>query len=63
MDAQDFKLAASTIILLQRVRERKFKIGPRKQWVSAIFKEKEEKGAYYQLVNDMRINDWEFYFK
>ena len=50
-------------ILLQRVRKRRFKRKPKKQWVCAIFKKREEKGAYYQAINEMQLNDWEFYFK
>ena len=62
MDAEEFELAVTAIILLQRVSKR-FKRKPRKQWVRAIFKERGEKGAYYQLINKMRLNDREFYFK
>ena len=45
MDAEDFELAVSAIILLQRVREIIFKRTPRKKWVCAIFKERKETGA------------------
>ena len=44
-DVEDFELAVTRTILLQRVRKR-FKRKPRKQWVRATFKELEEKGAY-----------------
>ena len=63
MDAEDFELAVIAIILLRRVRKRRFKRKRRKQWVRTIFKEREVKGAYYQLINDMRLNGREFYFK
>ena len=45
MDAEDFKLAVTAIILLRRVRKRKFKRKPRKQWVRAKFKVTEGEGA------------------
>ena len=45
MDAEDFQLAVTAIILLQRVRKRKFKRNPRKQRVRAKFKDREEEGA------------------
>ena len=57
MDAEDFELAVIAVILLRRVRKRRFKRKPRKQWVRTIFKEREEKGAYYQLINEMWLND------
>ena len=63
MDTEDFELAVTAVILLRRVRKRRFKRKPRKLWVRAIFKEREEKGAYYQLINEIRLNDREFYFK
>ena len=40
MDAEDFELIVTGIILLRRVRKRRFKRKPRKQWVRAIFKER-----------------------
>ena len=63
MDLEDFELAVTAIILLRTVSKRRFKKIPRKQWVRAIFKEREEKGDFYQLMNEMRLNDREFYFK
>ena len=63
MDTEDFELAVTAVILLRRVRKRRFKRKRRKIWVGAIFKERKEKGAYYQLINEMRLNDREFYFK
>ena len=63
MDSEDFDLAVTSIILLGRVRKRRFKRKPKKQWVSAIFKKREEKDAYYQLINEMWLNDREFYLK
>ena len=45
MDAEDFELAVTAIILLQRVREKNFKRKSRKQCVRAIIKDREEKGA------------------
>ena len=63
MDTEDFELAVTAVILLRRVRKRRFKRKPRKLWVRAIFKEREEKGAYYQLINGIRLNDREFFFE
>ena len=57
MDIEDFELAVTAVILLLKVMKRRFKRKPRKQWVRAIFKEREEKGAYYQLINEMPLND------
>ena len=57
MDAEDFELAVTAVILLRRVRKRRFKRKPRKQLVRTTFKEREEKGAYYQLINEMWLND------
>ena len=62
MDTEDFELAVTAVILLRTVKKR-FKRNRRKIWVRAIFKERKEKGAYYQLINEMRLNDREFYFK
>ena len=45
MDAEDFELAVTAIILLGRVRKKWFKRKPRKQWVHIMFKEREGKGA------------------
>ena len=63
MGTEDFELVVTAVILLRRVRKRRFKRKPRKQLVGAIFKEKEEKGVYYQLINEMQLNDREFYLK
>ena len=63
MNTEDFQLAVTAVILLRRVRKSKFKRKPRKQWILAIFKKSEEKSAYYQPINEMRLNDREFYFK
>ena len=63
MDAEDFELAVTAIILLGRVRKRSFKRNPGKQWVCTIFKERKEKGAYHQLIIEMRLNDRKLYFK
>ena len=52
MDIEDLELVVTAIILLQRVRKRRFKRKSRKQWVCAIFKVREEKDAYYQLVRE-----------
>ena len=46
MDAEDFELAVTAIIMLRRVRKRRFKRKPRKQWFRAILKEREENGPY-----------------
>ena len=43
MDVEYFKLAITTTILLQRVRKRRVKRKSRKEWVCAIFKEREKK--------------------
>ena len=49
MDAEDFQLAVIAIILLQRVRKRKFKRNARMlQWVRAKFKDREEGGAKWK---------------
>ena len=48
MNAEDFVSAVIAIILLRRVLRK-----PRKQWIRAIFKEREEKGAYYQLIKKL----------
>ena len=52
MDTEDFELVVTAIILLQRVRKRRFKRKSRKQWVRVIFKKRQEKDAYYQLVRE-----------
>lgn len=57
MNAEGFELGVKAINLLRRVRRRRFKRKPRKQFVSAIFKEREEKDAYYKFINEMRLND------
>ena len=57
MDAEDFELAVTLIVLLQRVRKIRFKGEPTNLWVRTIFKRREEKGAYYQVINEMRLND------
>ena len=43
MDAEDFELAVTAIILLRRVKKKRFKRKPTKKWVRATFKEREEK--------------------
>ena len=64
MDLEDFELAVTTIILLlQRLGKRWFKRKIRKQWVSALVKEREKRGANYQHIDEMRLNDREFSFK
>ena len=57
MNAEGFELGVKAINLLRRVRRRRFKRKPREQFVSAIFKEREEKDAYYKFINEMRLND------
>ena len=57
--ADDFELAVTGIVLQRRVRKRRLKRKPRKQWL----KRGRRKGAYYKLINEMRLNDWEVYFK
>ena len=53
MDTEDFELAVTAVILVRRIRKRRFNRKPRKPWIRAIFKEREEKGAYYQLTNEI----------
>ena len=55
MDAEDFELAVTAIILLRRVRKGRFKGKPRKQWVRAIFKEREEKDAKREIFYHTNI--------
>ena len=55
MNKEDVELAVTAIIMLRRFRKRRIKRKPRKQWVRAIFKEIEEKGAYYQLIREYFI--------
>ena len=45
MDPEDFELAVTAIILLRRIRKRRFERKARKQWVHAVFKESEEEDA------------------
>ena len=35
----------------------------RAMWVRDIFKQREEKGAYHALVEELQLGDREFYFK
>ena len=56
MDAEDFELAVTAIIVLRRVRKRMFKREPRKQWVHAVFKEKEEEGAKRENFHHTNID-------
>ena len=51
--ADDFELAVTGIVLQRRVRKRRLKRKPRKQWL----KRGRRKGAYYKLINEMRLND------
>ena len=57
MGAEDFELAVTVIVLLQSVRKITFKGKPTNLWVCTIFKGKEEKGAYYQVINEMWLNN------
>ena len=59
MDAEDFQLAVTAIILLQRVRKRKFKRNPRKQRVRAKFKDREEEGAKRKNFYDTITLSWQ----
>ena len=43
MDTEDFELAVTAVILLRKIRKTRFKRKPRKLWVHAIFKEREER--------------------
>ena len=52
IDPEDFELAVTVIILLQRVRKIRFKGKPTNLWVCIIFKRREEKGTYYQVINE-----------
>ena len=53
--ADDFELAVTGIVLQRRVRKRRLKRKPRKQWL----KRGRRKGAYYTLITEMRLNDRE----
>ena len=53
MDPEDFELAAAAIILLGRIRKRRFKTKPRKQWVRAIIKEREEKSKKTFIIKTL----------
>ena len=53
MDPEDFELAAAAIILLGRIRKRRFKTKPRKQWVRAIIKEREEKSGKTFIIKTL----------
>ena len=35
----------------------------RKMWVRDIFRKRQEKSQYYNLLQEMRTNDREFYFR
>lgn len=63
MDEDDIEFALTAIILMRRIKKQRFKRKPPKERIRSIFLEREEKGAYYQLVNEMRLNDREFYFR
>ena len=32
-------------------------------WVRNLYKEREEKGAYHMPVREMKLGDWQYYFR
>ena len=48
-------------LMLKRRRDRRRK--SRKVWVRKMYKERKEKGAYVNLIKEMRISDREAHFR
>ena len=51
------------LILLDLHRRRKQRRYSKKVWVRRVFAERKEKGAYNNLVREIRLHDHEFFFK
>jgi len=60
-DSSDEEIVAALLLMKDLKRKRK-----RKQpftWVRDMYKEREEKGAYKQLIEEMKVGDREYYFR
>ena len=65
MNEEDILYALGYILLKRSIRRRKEKeTGKgRKMWVRQIFKQRENCGIYHTLVQEMSLDDREYYFK
>ena len=60
---EEVELALLAFMLAKRVKNRGKKNKKRSIWVKEIFLQREERGAYNQLVRALRITDRESYFR
>ena len=65
MDEDEALMTLGVLLIRKRRRQRnKQKVKKnRAMWVRGIFKQREEKGAYHTLVQELQLGDREFYFK
>ena len=65
MDEDEALMTLGFLLIRKRRRQRnKQKVKKnRAMWVRDIFKQREEKGAYHTLVQELQLGDREFYFK
>ena len=59
-DSEEDDLIIATILVLRRRRTR---VKKKRLWVGSIFKNRETQGHYHTLVNEMRFNDRECFFR
>ena len=65
MDEEELLLALGYLVLKRRIRRAKQLRAKyvRKMWVKDIFKERERKGIFHTLVQEMTLGDRESYFR
>ena len=65
MNDEELLLALGYLLLKRRIRRRKQLQAKnvRRMWVREIFKERERKGIFHTLVQEMALGDRESYFR
>ena len=65
MDAEDILFATGYLILIRTIRSKMEREGgkAKKKWVREIYKQRNERGNYHNLVLEIALGDGELYFK
>ena len=61
-DSSEEEEAVAAIILIRRMRKKRRRKAPF-EWVRQIYRERDEKGAYNQLLQEIKVRNREYHFR
>lgn len=61
-DSSEEEEAVAALIVIRSIRKKRRRKSPF-SWVRQIYRERELKGVYNQLLQEMKLHDREFYFR